>query len=298
MDFLYEAPQLTTGALSDLSTTYWGSGTGQLMMRSDWTTSAAFANFICGPYTESHAHRDQGSFVLYRGAWLADDANMRSASGIEQAEELHNLVRIEQAGATVTQVGYRQPCNMVALEDNADYTYAVADVTPVYNGKAAVTKVEREFLFIRPSTFVVFDRVETAAGVRRVWTMNMAAAPSIAGDTFTYTSGANSLNVRRLAPTGLTTQWVSNRVEVGDSAGTQSLFLNVLGTNGSVSAATRSDASGQTGASVTLADGRQVTVRFANAARGGSLELRSAGGTVLRSGSFGTTVTAPPLFRN
>jgi hypothetical protein len=87
-------------------------------------------------------------------------------------------------------------------------------------------------------------------------------------------------------------------VDVVDSSGTQSQFLHVLGTNGSVSATTRSDAPGQTGVQITLADGRTAIVRFANAATGGTLELRQADGTVLRSGALPTTVVAPPLFRN
>ena len=62
----------------------------------------AFANFICGPYTESHAHRDQGSFVLFKrqlaGLWTA---NITSTSGIEQGEENHNLVRLFRADGSV-----------------------------------------------------------------------------------------------------------------------------------------------------------------------------------------------------
>ena len=83
-----------------------------------------------------------------------------------------------------------------------------------------------------------------------------------------------------------------------DSAGTQSLFLHVMGTNGDVSAVARSDASGQTGVQVTLADGRRVTARFANDGTGGTLQILQAGGATLLSGNLPTTVSAPPLFAN
>jgi len=86
------------------------------------------------------------------------------------------------------------------------------------------------------------------------------------------------------------------RVEAADSAGTESRFLHVLGAGGAVAAAVRSDAPGQTGALVTLADGRSALVRFSDAGTGGTLELRDAGGALLRSGPLATTVTAPPLF--
>ncbi len=102
-----------------------------------------------------------------------------------------------------------------------------------------------------------------------------------------------------LTPTGLAASWVArSRVEVAHNVGTQSLFLNVLGTNGSVARAVRADAAGQTGAKITLSDGRSATVQFSNAGSGGSLELRAANGALLSSGALPTSVNAPPLFRN
>ena len=44
------------------------------------------------------------------------------------------------------------------------------------------------------------------------------------------------------------------RVEVTDSAAGQTLFLNVLGTNGSVTNAVASNGTDQTGAQITLSD--------------------------------------------
>ncbi len=296
-DFINAVPRLPATRLDELATTYWGAGTGQLLMRSDWSRDAAWANFICGPYTESHAHRDQGSFVLYRGAWLAWDANIASLSGIEQDEEMHNLVRIESGGRTVRQEGGANGCKLLALADQALFTYALADVTPVYDGHAAVAKVEREFLFIRPATFVVFDRVQSAPGTRRVWMLNLPEAPQFSGAGFSLVQGGSRLDVHRLAPSGATAQWVGGaRVEVAQSTGTESLFLHVLGTNGAVSAAQRNDQPGQTGTEFTLADGRRVLLRFDNVARGGTLELRSAGGGLLFQGPLPTTVVAPPVF--
>ncbi|MES2098569.1 MAG: hypothetical protein V4569_02005 [Pseudomonadota bacterium] len=298
-DYLYEPPQLPAAQLTDLSTTYWAPGTGQLMMRSGWESSATFSNFICGPYTESHAHRDQGSFVLYRGAWLGFDANVVSASGIEQDEEMHNLVRITQGGSTVRQREGAPRCNLLALADNSRFTYAVADVTPIYNGQTAISKVQREYLFIRPSTFVVLDRVVTASGAQRIWTLNLPGSPTLTSDRIAYVSGANRLDVHRLAPAGLTASWVGGRrVEIPDSTGTQSIFLNVLSTNNAVSTAVRNDGSDQTGAQIGMADGRTAIVRFANTGTGGTLELRAADGSVQFSSALPATVVAPPLFRN
>jgi hypothetical protein len=313
-DYIYQPPTAPAAKVADLSSAYWGAGTGQLLMRSRWgDKTAAFSQFSCGPYTESHAHQDQGAFQIFRGEWLAPTGNMYSHSGIQQGVDFNNLVRFVQAGQNIFQDGADPACKLAALADNDDFTYASAQVTPAYASKPAVSKVEREYLFIKPGTFVVFDRVAASAGVQRVWTLNLASAPVLDGDHLSFTgSEANKLDVYRVAPTGLSYlvlaptldggDWLLNtaakRVDVVDTTGTQSLFLHVLGTNGSVSAVTRSDATGQTGVQINLADGRKALVRFANAAPGGTLELRQADGTVLRSGALPTTVVAPPLFRN
>lgn len=315
-DYLYPPASLPSVQMSDLSTAYWGSGTGQFFMRGAWgDKKAAYSLFTCGPYTESHAHRDQGAFQIYRGEWLAPTSNIYSHSGIQQGEEHNNLVRIMQNGAVVPQ-GYNTSCEMKALVDNAHYSYGMARVTPSYAGKAAVTKVEREYLFIKPATFIVFDRVGSTAGTQRIWTMNMPGTATVSanGDRLTVSSASgNALDVYRVAPAGLSYQvkapafnpansdtWLQQpkRAEVTDSAGTQSLFLHVLGTNGDVTSAVRSDATGHTGVQITLADGRRVIARFANDSTGGTLQILQSGGATVLSSSLPTTVSAPPLFTN
>ena len=207
-------------------------------------------------------------------------------------------------------------CNLAALADTPDYTYAAAKITPVFNGNPAVQKVEREYLFIKPSTFVVFDRVASAAGTKRIWTLNLPGAPVINGNQLTFTGAkSNRMDVYRVAPAGLA--YTSNvpaptdgdsmldtkvrRVDVLDAAAAQSNFLHIIATNTVnspiISGVTRSDATGQTGAQFTLSDGRAVTVRFANATTGGTLEIRNAAGVVQVSGLLPTTVVAPPVFR-
>jgi len=306
-DYLYNPPVMTDQPLEQLATTYWGSGTGQLLMRSSWTTNATFANLICGPYSESHAHRDQGSFVLYKGVWLAYDANIASHSGIEQNEEMHNLIRIEQNGQTIRQVEGAPQCNLLALADNYHFTYALAQVTPIYNGHAAITKVERAFLFLKPDTVVIFDHVATTgSGIKRVWTLNTPGTPTINGDQIRYTDAGHQLDVYRLAPTGLTATVLpgtvsgenvpGKRIEVAHNAGNQSLFLHVLTTALSVVSATRNDATNQIGVQITLNDGRTALVRFSNTSPGGTLHLRFANGDVQYDAALPNTVTAPPLF--
>jgi hypothetical protein len=306
IDFLYGEPEVQARPLADLATTYWGAGTGQLMMRSTWARDAVFANFICGPFTESHAHRDQGSFVIYRNGWLADDANTHSHSGIEQGEELHNLVRFEVAGVTVKQSN-GPGCALTALADNPLFSFASARITSAYQKRAVVKRIERDFLFIKPDTFVVFDRTATMTGLHRIWTLNLPGTPTVDGDHLRSGSGSDRLDVHRLSPPGLKSEVIrwptvgremqgGFRVDVGDSGATGAPFLNVIGTAGSVASAVRSDANDQIGAQITLADGREALVRFGVDSLTATLVLKTKDRTALFEGALPSTVQPPPLY--
>ena len=309
IDYVYDQSDIATQPMTRLPTAHWGAGTGQFSMRSAWATDASYANLICGPYTESHAHHDQGSFVFFKGNWLAFDENIDSHSGIVQSESPHNLVRIEQNGAVVPQA-WNASCSMAALADNSGYAYGLAVVTPMYGGQAAVSKVEREFLMIKPGTLIVLDRVATSGtNVKRIWTLNLPGTPTVSGDQLSAMSGTNQLDVVRLSPAGLTSKvlsWPSldsdmnagSRVDVEDSAGTSSLFLHVLGADHAFSTAVRSDATGQIGAQITLADGSTALVRFNTASTGGTIELRNKSGLVVSTGSLPTSIQAPPRLAN
>lgn len=304
-DYLYDTSDIEKRPLEELGTSYWGSGTGQFMVRTSWAKDAAYANFICGPYTENHAHRDQGSFVLYKGKWLAFDANLVTKSGIAQGEANHNLVRIEQGGTVVKQA-YGTVCEMGALAQTAQYTYGLMKVTPSYKGHAAVTKVEREFVFLKPGVVVVLDRVKTSgAGVRRIWTLNLPQAPQVQGDRLSMVDGGSRLDVIRLAPTGLASQvvaWPSAsadylsgvRVDVADAVGEQTVFLHVLGADGAVTGAVRDDAQGQLGARLTLADGTTVAVRFNTESTGGSIAVQAPGAAAAPFAALPTGVLVQP----
>jgi hypothetical protein len=120
----------------------------------------------------------------------------------------------------------------------------------------------------------------------------------LSGNLISYVNGANRLDVRRIAPANLTSVLTGQRVEVTDSTTGQTLFLNVLGTNSSVTNAVASNGTGQTGTQITLSDGRTATVRFSDSGTGGTLELPAYNGAPAYSGALPTTVVAPPLFRN
>jgi Repeat of unknown function (DUF5648) len=326
-DYLNDVSGIPSRPLSSLNTAYWGSGTGQFSVRSSWTTDAGYANFICGPYTESHAHRDQGSFVLFKGSWLAYDSNIGGLSGLEQAEDMHNLVRFESGGQPVMQSTQAAPCAMRALGNAASHAYAFADVTPVYRMPSTVTRQERAFLFIKPSTWVVYDRAQTTSdSVRHIWTLNLPETPAVTGTTMELNSAGHRLKVMRLLPASATTttqRWVdadppgqdyyrhnygyspdttaddshATRVDVTAPQGTTSSFLHVMGAEGAVSSATLETDVGQVGARLVLSDGRTASVRFNTTGTGGRITIWNAGGSVIEDGALPTTVQVLPLLQ-
>jgi hypothetical protein len=327
-DFLYKAPPLPEARLTDVATTWYGVGTGDLFMRAAWADpTAAMASFKCGWLIESHQHWEQGAFQLFRGEWLAPTANRFSRSGLEPNIESNNMAWFKDpaTGKAVQQtdrVGTPSTCEMTALADQALYTYAVARVTPVYHDHPLIASQEREFVFIKPSTFVVLDRmVAKSAKVPRVWTVHMEKPSAVAdGDHLHYqTERGNSMDIFHVAPAGLRFQVAPElfapdglalerhpqprRADVVDAADSpRSVFLHVIATTAaggvsSVRSVEASPAPGQTGARITLADGRVATLRFGNEQAGGSLAISSPDGEVLSSGPLPHTVTIPPLFR-
>ena len=274
-DFLYENSAVTSQPLDDLGRTYYAPGIGELYTRSGWDKHATWLNLIAGPYTQSHAHQDQGSLMIFKDGWLGYDAVVDSQSGLPQATTAHSLVRIDSGGSPVTQVADTMS-SLVALHAGTGWLYAAADVTPAYNGKAAVGRVQRELVYLEPDTVVVYDRVTTTAGTQQTWQFVTPVQPSISGAAATI-SGAHVLHVNRLAPAGATAS-VHNMNADSDFhggyrldesiAGGDQRYLHVLSIDGAVTATTPS---GDSTVTVQLATGHSATIAFSHDAIGATL---------------------------
>ena len=277
-DFLTDRTDVVAAPRDGLNTAYHADGIGELYARSGWDRAATWVNLIAGPYTESHAHQDQGSIMIYKGGWLAYDANVDTSNGLAQATGAHSLVRIESGGTTVRQVA-STISKLTALHQGEGFLYASSDVTPAYKGNAAVQKVQRDLLYLLPDTVIVYDRVQTAGGTTQTWQLATPTAPAIAGASATITNGAHRLAVTRIAPAAATSTVTSlrgtetftggYRLDTRTTGGDQR-YLHVLGVDGAVRSAT---ASGPDGVTVSLADGRAASVTFDHDGAGATLTL-------------------------
>jgi hypothetical protein len=265
-DFIYDNTDVATGTLTG-GTAYYAPGIGELYARSGWDTHATWINMIAGPYTESHAHQDQGSLMIYKDGWLSTDSVIDSHSGLRQETTAHSLVRISSGGSPVPQIA-STTSHLVALHSGTGWLYAAADLTPAYNGNSAVSRVQREIVYLQPDTIVVYDRVNSAPGTQQVWQLATPARPTISGSTATI-SGAHALHVQRFAPAATSSVFDYTQDASGDYGGGYRLdetisggnqrFLHVLSIDGAVTGAT---ASGDSTITVNLASGQTATVAF------------------------------------
>jgi hypothetical protein len=140
-------------------------------------------HFIAGPYAESHAHRDQGSFSIFSGTtldrstaayqnfvstqdagWLTKTANAWSRSGIHLETNAHNIIRfVRTAGPNIGQsVEQRshddvydtngdllpfhvRPATFNTRNNSTGEFNATVDVTPAYSGLDEINSWTRNF---------------------------------------------------------------------------------------------------------------------------------------------------------
>ncbi|MCB9592706.1 MAG: hypothetical protein H6719_08230 [Sandaracinaceae bacterium] len=267
-DFLHDDPEVASRPLSELAAAYHGTGTGQFYLRSSWETDATLLHVVGGPLTESHAHEDQGSFLLWHEGWLAYDTNVESRSGIRQEPEMHDLVRLVRGGSTMAQRRERSPSAALAWRDAGPFAWVAVDAAPVYDD-AAVRSLRRDVVFIRPGAVVVVDRIDVASEITPVWQLQVPTTPTVTDASVV----AGGLRVQRIAPAASAiasrvVDWAATdaemsggyRVELEARAGGPTTYVHVLSVDGAVTA---QSARGALGVDLTLADGRAVSVDLA-----------------------------------
>jgi hypothetical protein len=206
-----------TGGTPPADLTYHARGTGHLFSRTGWDTGAMWVAFAAGPYVESHAHQDQGAFTLFSGDWMAVTSNIWSASGIEQATTMHNLVRFERSGSVVPQ-REGTTSSMTLTRGAAGAFTAQANLTPAYGSNSPVTSWQRRLDFANRA-LTVTDSFQLASGTTAIHQTHVPTLPTISGTTATTTR----MRMRVLSPAGATLSAVAMgggryRIEVRGSA--------------------------------------------------------------------------------
>jgi hypothetical protein len=237
-DFLYREPPQNPLPITTFPPANCAVGIGKVYARSHWGDDASWLRFECGDYYNQHQHYEAGNFEIFRGEPLATESGeYRDWDGPHALNWLirtiaHNCILIHQEGEvfehrqrnrqhlTLANDGgqgadsficqtldqWKQQCahghrrgKIVAFQNRPELMYVAGDATVAYGPKAKL--VLRQIVFLRPHTFVIFDRVVAAKPqFAKTWLLHSVTEPSIEGSTFRIVHGQGHLQVQTLLP--------------------------------------------------------------------------------------------------
>jgi hypothetical protein len=167
-DMLYKLG-LPSRAQDTLPTSYQAAGTAWCNFRSGWGESATCVSLSGNPVIDQgHTHHDVGSFTIWKHGWLALDASSKSNDGHLWEPGAHNMLQVEGSQRRhVTSVP-----GLTRYWENKDMTFAYVQIngTNLFRQEAwpedtlLLQEYTREFVYLRPDTVVVYDRVEPREG--------------------------------------------------------------------------------------------------------------------------------------
>ncbi len=211
-------------------------GLGWVSTRSDWTSEATFALFVCAPlWLGGHQHADNNSFIIHKGGLLALDSGVYEGTphraNYYARTIAHNTLTIldpeeqfsggtwgygrlgqgsndggQLLGSGPERVSQVKPgdeyhrARIIAHESNDTFTYVVGDATRSYSPHK-LREFTRAFLYLRPNVFIIFDRVEAAqADFVKTWFLHSAYEPELGEATARISNDKGQLKVWTLWP--------------------------------------------------------------------------------------------------
>ncbi|UCG58055.1 MAG: heparinase II/III family protein [Phycisphaerales bacterium] len=238
-DFLWRDTTVSKADLAGFKLSHISTGPGYVYARSSWADDATYFFFKCGDRFTAHQHLDVGHFLIYKHAELAGDGGHYDSFG--SAHDVnhhlrtiaHNTVLIHdpsetwpgiRAGAVTGNDGGQSHAwphhngavtdpdawhkgkalydiaDILAFEDQGTYVYVAGDCTGAYSA-AKLRYFTRQIVFLRPSTFIIFDRVcSKNPGFKKTWLLQAMKRPTRAGRDLVITNGKGRLFVRTLLP--------------------------------------------------------------------------------------------------
>jgi heparin/heparan-sulfate lyase len=197
---------------------------GQVFMRSGSGEGDTYAVFIGGGILKQHKHYDENSFLIYKKGFLALDTGSRPEPGSHLFQYYcrsvaHNCILIRQEGEVLPRYwGSRAPGEpdlpipndggmmhqigsvIRAFHTTPDYTYVASDATACYSPEKCALAL-RQFLFLPPDHFVIFDRVTAKRPVdKKTWILHTAREPRMQENGFSAVHEEGVLFCKTLLP--------------------------------------------------------------------------------------------------
>ena len=223
-DFLWHNPALPRTKVDQFRLSHISSGPGFVYARSSWQDDATYFFFKCGNRFTAHQHLDVGNFLIFKYEELVGDGGHYDGFGTSHDVNYHlrsiahNTILVHDEsevwpgiragkvtgndggqahnwphhnGAVADPAAWHKDADIykigaiTAFEDRGDYLYVAGDCSKAYSAQKLEQWV-RQIVFLRPGTFVIFDRVVTRDPSFRE---NLAAAGHEATGETGFTSG-------------------------------------------------------------------------------------------------------------
>jgi hypothetical protein len=238
-DFLWRDTSVLQGDLRSFRLSHISPGPGYVYARSSWDKDATYFFFKCGDRFTAHQHLDVGHFLIYKHEELAGDGGHYDAFGSPHDVNYHlrtiahSTILVHDPcetwpairagtvtgndggqahnwphhnGAVVDPAQWLRDrdlydiANILAFEDTGDYVYVAGDCTRAYSPRK-LSHFTRQILFLRPGTFVIFDRVDsTKPEFKKVWLLQAMKPPVVESGRLVVTHGQGRLFIQTLLP--------------------------------------------------------------------------------------------------
>ncbi len=244
-DFLWHDASIEEGNLETFRLSHHSTGAGHIHARGDWSENATYFFFKASDRFTSHQHLDAGHFLIHHHDQLAGDGGHYDEFGslhdvnYHLRTIAHNTILIHDPretwpairGGTVTGNDGGQHHNfphhngsvddplqwhetsrihdltdIIEFRDNGDHLHIAADLTRAYSPDK-LESFTRQIVYLRPSTFIVFDRVRsTDPSFAKSWVINVMTPPENRDGQWIVTHGKGRLFLRTLLPADTTSK--------------------------------------------------------------------------------------------
>jgi len=227
------------GDLESFRLSHISQGPGYVYARSSWNDDATYFFFKCGDRFTAHQHLDVGHFLIYKYEELAGDGGHYDSFGSSHDVNYHlrtiahSTILVYdpaetwpgiRAGSVTGNDGgqsHNWPhhngavtdpeqwlagrdlydiADILAFEDRGAYLYVAGDCTRAYSGDK-MESFTRQIVFLRPDTFVIFDRVSSRnADFKKTWLLQAMKVPAQTDKHLVITNGKGRLFVQTLLP--------------------------------------------------------------------------------------------------
>ena len=242
-DFLWRDESVRKGDLASFRLSHVSQGPGYIYARSSWENDATHFFFKCGDRFTAHQHLDNGHFLISKHQELAGDGGQYYYFGgrhdtnyllrtiahntvlVLDPEESWQNIRAYQGpfgndggqhhnwphhnGAVADADAWEKGrelydiADILSFEDKGDYLYLAGDLTRSYS-KKKLDSFTRQIVYLRPGTFVIFDRVlSTDTSFLKTWQLHAVKPVEEVGEFLRTTNDeGGQLFLQALLPRG------------------------------------------------------------------------------------------------